>query len=330
MAKKKNKRKDFDSPWKELLDHYLEPVCEILFPNLHQEINWKENYKPLNTQLRKRDQEATSSNQHVDCLYEVIPISSPLPITLYLHVEVQSQHDTAFEERMLRYFIRLIDKYGANVRSVAILADPNPRWYPGEYALISNENSLIFRFQSFKILDFHEKLSELESQSSPVGLVLAGCVQNLIFSGSPILQRQAKINLTRNLIQRGIEREEIVNIFRLLDWMIQLPLEDEEKFKEEIQLLEEELRMPFLSPTEIRAIERGHKEGLEQGREQGLEQGREEGLLEGKAVGERIGKIHLLQELLHKKITPATRLQKKSLAELDAMIAELRELMAAD
>lgn len=38
---------------------------------------------------------------------------------------MQSQYDTIFAERMLPCFILLKDKYGANVRSVAILATSN-------------------------------------------------------------------------------------------------------------------------------------------------------------------------------------------------------------
>ncbi|MEZ6142163.1 MAG: hypothetical protein R3B84_16500 [Zavarzinella sp.] len=48
----------------------------------------------------------------------------------------------------------------------------------------------------------------------------------------------------------------------------------------------------------------------------------------GTAVGERIGKIHAFQELLNLKLTPASRLQKKSLEELDAIIADLRAKLA--
>ncbi|MEZ6142164.1 MAG: hypothetical protein R3B84_16505 [Zavarzinella sp.] len=271
MAKTKPKRRDNDSPWKELLDHYLEPVCELLFPTLHQAIRWDKKYKPLNTQLRKRDQDALTNNQHVDCLYEVYLKSNTTPITLYLHIEVQSQQDTAFEERMLRYFIRLIDKYGPNIRSVAILADPHPTWRPTEFLESNDENELIFRFKYFKILDLGDKLSKLEAHHSPVGLVLAACVQNLIHSGNARLQREAKIRLTRQLLLRGITPDEIVNIFRLLEWMIQLPREEDERFQAELLLLEEEMKMPFLSPRELRAIERGRQEGLEQGLEQGLE-----------------------------------------------------------
>ncbi|MEZ6143732.1 MAG: hypothetical protein R3B84_24470, partial [Zavarzinella sp.] len=79
MAKKQTTRRDNDSPWKELLDHYLEPVCELLFPTLHQAIRWDKKYKPLNTHLRKRDQQALTNNQHVDCLYEVYLKSNTTP-----------------------------------------------------------------------------------------------------------------------------------------------------------------------------------------------------------------------------------------------------------
>ncbi|WP_017327926.1 DUF4351 domain-containing protein [Synechococcus sp. PCC 7336] len=63
------------------------------------------------------------------------------------------------------------------------------------------------------------------------------------------------------LYERGYEREAIVNLYRFIDWIIQLPAELELEFRTELEQWEQEGRMPYLSTIERMA----RQEGLEQG-----------------------------------------------------------------
>ncbi|MBI4861775.1 MAG: hypothetical protein HY815_16175 [Candidatus Riflebacteria bacterium] len=69
-------------------------------------------------------------------------------------------------------------------------------------------------------------------------------------------------------------------LFRLIDWMMELPKAQEHEFRAEIDRFEEERKMPYVTSVERLARE----EGLEQGLEQGHAQGREEGLRDGVAL----------------------------------------------
>jgi flagellar biosynthesis/type III secretory pathway protein FliH len=69
-----------------------------------------------------------------------------------------------------------------------------------------------------------------------------------------------KVELVRMLYERKYSRQQIINLFRFIDWLISLPKELEINFKQEVKKLEEE-RMPYVT-----SIERlGREEGIIQG-----------------------------------------------------------------
>jgi hypothetical protein len=44
---------DFDSPWKEALDGYLESFIALFFPEMHAEIDWTRGYETLDKELQQ-------------------------------------------------------------------------------------------------------------------------------------------------------------------------------------------------------------------------------------------------------------------------------------
>jgi flagellar biosynthesis/type III secretory pathway protein FliH len=78
------------------------------------------------------------------------------------------------------------------------------------------------------------------------------------------------VQLVKGLYDRGWAAEQVRELFRLIDWMMDLPPEQAEGFREEISQWEAERGMPYLSSIE--------RSGLQQGLEQGLEKGLEKDL----------------------------------------------------
>jgi predicted transposase YdaD len=69
-------------------------------------------------------------------------------------------------------------------------------------------------------------------------------------------------------------------LFRVIDWMLELPEELQEAFRHEVHRYEQEKRMPYVTSIERLGKEEGREEGWQEGRQQGLR----EGLLEGIAL----------------------------------------------
>jgi flagellar biosynthesis/type III secretory pathway protein FliH len=85
------------------------------------------------------------------------------------------------------------------------------------------------------------------------------------------------MRLVRGLYGRGLQRRDVQHMFRFIDWMMELPTALSEQFWHEVQALEEEKKMPYVTSVERMAEARG----IEQGRKQGLQQGLQQGLALG-------------------------------------------------
>ncbi|MCF7993498.1 MAG: DUF4351 domain-containing protein [Chromatiaceae bacterium] len=73
------------------------------------------------------------------------------------------------------------------------------------------------------------------------------------------------MRLMRLLYQRGYGREDILELFRVLDWMLRLPPALEQAFIQELTDFEDQTKMPYVTSAE----RVGHKRGLQQGRQEG-------------------------------------------------------------
>jgi hypothetical protein len=73
-------------------------------------------------------------------------------------------------------------------------------------------------------------------------------------------REQWKWVLIRGLYERGLTKEQIVKLFKIIDKMMTLPKELQRGLVTKIKHLEEEKQMPFISPTEELAMERGEQQ----------------------------------------------------------------------
>src|SRR5262249_46804309 len=121
--------------------------------------------------------------------------------------------------------------------------------------------------------------------------------------GAPQTRWQWKVQLVKRLYELGLNRERVRQLFRVLDWILALPPELNQAFREEIHRFEEERKMPYVTSIEQLADEEGRLAGREEGREEGrLESLRESilALLESKfqTAGSRyIRKVHAKRDI---------------------------------
>ncbi len=83
-------------------------------------------------------------------------------------------------------------------------------------------------------------------------------------AGMPHERFEWKLSLVRTLYRKGFARQDVVELFRFLDWVLFLPAEMKRPFAEELRKIEEEHRMPFITSVEEVGIETGR---LGKGRE---------------------------------------------------------------
>ncbi|MEZ6143698.1 MAG: hypothetical protein R3B84_24300 [Zavarzinella sp.] len=276
--------REFDSPWKETLENYLPDIFQILFPQWHPTFDWARGFRSLDTELRTLLPDSEAGMVRADALFEVYDLEhSGQTVTIFVHFEVQAQQDERFPARMAEYYWRIRQKYGLNVSSFAILADESPNWRVDRDVLSCKGTHNEFVFNSVKLLDYAERLDELTTHSSPVGLVVAASIRILISHGDVRLRFDDKARLMRQLIERNLTSDEVWGIMRLLDWLLELPEELAEDFTKVRNEMMRENQMPYVTSFERLA----KQEGIKIGEERGLKKGEERGT----NFGQRIGQI---------------------------------------
>ena len=92
---------------------------------------------------------------------------------------------------------------------------------------------------------------------------------------------QWKLSLVKGLYEQGSSREDILELFRFIDWLLALPDALARRFEAEMIRYEEEKQMPYITSVE--------RIGIEKGLEQGMLTDRREMVLE--ALDERFGEV---------------------------------------
>jgi hypothetical protein len=123
---------DFDSPWKEAIEHYFPEFMAFYFPNAYSQIDWSQEHVFLDQELRAIVQDSELGRRFVDKLVRVTLLDGDEK-WVYIHVEVQGSKQTEFAKRMFTYNYRLFDRYDRPVASLAVLADQHPNWKPCRY-----------------------------------------------------------------------------------------------------------------------------------------------------------------------------------------------------
>ncbi len=85
------------------------------------------------------------------------------------------------------------------------------------------------------------------------------------------VRKRWKLYLTKQLYEKGYQREDIINLFRFIDWVLKLPEELETSFWDEVTEYEENKKMPYVTSVEQRGIQKRKKEGILEGIEALLE-----------------------------------------------------------
>jgi len=261
---------DFDTPWKDIIERYFEDFIAFFLPQAHEEIDWNQGYEFLDKELQQVVRDAELGRRLVDKLAKVY-LQNGEEAWVLIHIEVQSQEETDFAERMFVYHYRIFDRYKRKVASLAVLGDERSNWRPSQYGYQLWSSEIRFNFPVVKLLDYSNQWSALEASRNPFAIVVMAHLTAQETRNNRLRRKELKFALIRRLYEQGFAREDVVNLFRFIDWVMSLPQELEDEFWREVGQYEEERRMPYITSVE--------RIGIRKGREQGRQEGMREGLL---------------------------------------------------
>ncbi len=141
-------------------------------------------------------------------------------------------------------------------------------------------------FPVVKLRDYNERWAELEASDNVFAIVVMAHLKTRATRDDPESRLRWKMRLMRRLYEGGYERQDVIELFRFIDWLLQLPPELATRFNDELEALEMEKQMRYVTSIERMGREKGLVQGLERGLEQGLEQGRKQGRQQGFLQGE--------------------------------------------
>lgn len=264
-------RTDYDSPWKEVIESYFPQFLEFFFPLAYREIDWAQPYEFLDTELQQLEPDAEIGKRLVDKVAKVWLIGGEEAWVL-VHVEVQGQYEREFAQRMYTYNYRLFDRHKQRVISLAVLADEERNWRPASYGYELGGCRVSLEFPTVKLLDYEDDWENLEQSTNPFGIIVMAHLKTKATHRNPESRLNWKLSLVRRLYERGYSRQDIIELFRFIDWLMVLPEELTLSFQEVAKSYEEAGRMRFVSYLEELAIEHGIEEGiLRKGREDVIE-----------------------------------------------------------
>ena len=186
-----------------------------------------------------------------------------------------------------------------------MLADDDAGWKPDSFGFEVLGCRHRLEFPVVKLIEFADRLNYLETDPNPFALVTAAHLRTRQTRKDPEARYQAKRGLVRLLYRRGWDRQRILDLFAVLDWMMRLPDVLESKLWQDIEQIEGETRMRYVTSVERLAIERG------------IQQGKLEGKLDGEAT--------VLERQLAKRFGP---LAEETRGRLRSASAEQLELWA--
>lgn len=255
---------DFDNPWKEALEEFFEPFLAFVFNDVHAAIDWNRSFEWLDKELMQIVPDAEQGKRFVDKLVKVW-LRDGTENWILIHIEVQSQIDESFAERMYVYNYRVFDRYNRRVASLAILGDDQPGWRPDRFGYELLGCKVELRFRTVKLLDYAGRIAELERDENPFALLVLAHLKTLETRNAVADRLQYKTRIVRVLLEHGWASDRVMRVFRIVDWLMDLPDEQSRIFWKDVTQLQQEKKMPFITTPERIGREEGRKEGEKEG-----------------------------------------------------------------
>lgn len=271
---------DYDTPWKEAVTRYFPEFMAFYFERAYEEIDWQRPYVFFEQELAQIVRDAELGPRRLDKLVRVARCGGG-DEWVFVHIDVQGNFDKQFAERIFTYNYRLYDRYRRPVASLAVLADGSSSWRPSSFRYSAFGCETAIRFPVVKLNDFARQLDRLLQHPNVFALVTAAHLLTQQTKGRDVQRHEAKWRLARILYERNWDRQRIIDLFNIIDWMMHIPEPLQRKLMHDINELERERKMPYINSFERVGLERGLAQGRQEGRQEGREEGRELGLKEG-------------------------------------------------
>lgn len=303
---------------------FLPSFLKLCFPAVFAAIDWSRPIVFLDKELQKIVRDAALGGLRADLLIKLF-LKDGTEEYFFLHVEFQSRKEAGFGLRIYRYNNGFFEALGRAVVSLVLLGDNDPNWRPCSYerGLLGCETQ--FRFPVRKLLDLAVEHEKLLATGEPSAVVIVANWAAQQTRDNMDVRLEWKWNLTRRFLEAGYTKKDVLELYRVVDWLLRLPEPLEREFDQKVETHERKTRMPYIT-----SIERfGMEKGLQKGLSEGLAKGRVEALREN--VGDILeARFGMAPAKIRNKVSAATSPdQLKAWHRLAATCASLEDFQKA-
>ena len=118
-----------------------------------------------------------------------------------------------------------------------------------------------FDFPVCKLLDLVAVAREVGNRGKPSAVIVLANWAAQQTRQDMTERSRVKWNLTRRLYEADLGKKDVLELYRLIDWLLRLPPELEQDFKRQVRDYEESKTMPYVTSIERLAKEEGREEG---------------------------------------------------------------------
>ncbi|MFM9966438.1 MAG: cytosolic protein [Planctomycetaceae bacterium] len=255
---------EFDSPWKEVVERYFEPFMKFYFPIAHRQIDWTYPVEFLDKELQRVVRNSRQKRRIVDKLARVRLLDGREEWVL-IHLEIQGTSEADFAERMYVCNYRLFDRYHRRVASMAVLTDSQTSWRPSHFGYELLGCQIRFDFPIVKLSDYRAELAKLREDRTPFAILTVAHLRTIETQKNPKARKHWKLQIVKSLYAGGFQRQDVIELFRVIDWMMELPSDLSIEFDNDVAEFEEGTNMKYVTSIERNAIERSRQEGRQEG-----------------------------------------------------------------
>lgn len=250
---------DYDTPWKDALQRYFPEFMSFYFPDACEEIDWSVPWSFLDQELAQVVRDAELGVRRVDKLVSVTRRGGADQWVL-IHIDVQESFDRSFAERIFVYNYRIYDRYRRPVASLAVLADVSRTWKPDHFGYTLFWCQMRIQFPIIKLNNFASDQVALLRNDNAFALLTVAHLLTQRTRSQPVKRLAAKWTLTRLLYERKWDRQRIIDLFNVIDWMMTISPTLQNELRLNIHDLERKLTMPYMNLFERYGREEGARE----------------------------------------------------------------------
>lgn len=156
-----------------------------------------------------------------------------------------------------------------------------------------------------KLLDYAKDWAALESNPNPFATVVMAHLKTKETTQDPESRKDWKFRLVRSLFERGFDADRIRKLFRFIDWIMSLPKALDASFWQDMQKVQQEKRMPYITSVERIGMEKGHLLGIIESIERALNARFHDSGLDLMTAIQQIKDIDLLRQIHEKAVIAA-------------------------